>query len=247
MAQTKVTPAPGERGPAVEERLPEIATQWELIHSPAHVVKRYAPAIRRYFGVLLRNEHDADEASQDFFLRIMQGGFSRARQERGRFRDYLARSVRNAALNFLRGRGRPAAARTALPVALAAEDPGPDDREWLRGWRHCLVQRAWRALAKHQERNPGNLCHTVLSLVGRHPGEDSEALAARVGSLTGRPLGAVAFRKQVSRARRILALILAAEVARTLDRPTRDQVVEELAELGLWDRVRPYLPADYHR
>jgi hypothetical protein len=233
------------RGDSAEGDLPEIATQWELVRDPAHVVMRYAPAIRRYFGVLIRNDHDADEAAQEFLLRIMRGGFSRARQERGRFRDYLARAVRNAALNVLRSRKGRSAARLTLPDTLAADDPAAHDREWLLGWRRCLLRRAWRALAKHQQRSPGNLCHTVLSVLARHPREGCDALAARVGQLTGRPLSAVAFRKQVSRARRAMALALVTEVARTLDHPTRELVVEELAELGLLERVRAYLPPDW--
>jgi hypothetical protein len=244
MKPVEATAAPQPRGGGGEGDLPEIATQWELVRDPAHVVMRYAPAIRRYFGVLIRNDHDADEAAQDFFLRIMRGGFSRARQERGRFRDYLAKSVRNAALNFLRNQRGPRAARVPLPAALSSEGPSAEDREWLLGWRRCLLRRAWRALAKHQQRSPGNLCHTVLSALARHPREGCEALASRVSQLTGRPLGAAAFRKQVSRARRTMALVLVAEVARTLDHPTREQVAEELAELGLWDRVRAYLPPE---
>ncbi len=54
------------------------ATQWELIRDPAHVIKRYAPVIRRYFGLLIRNPDDAEEATQEFFLRIVESGFSRA-------------------------------------------------------------------------------------------------------------------------------------------------------------------------
>ena len=235
--------APQQRGGEAGD-LPEIATQWELIRDPAHVVMRYAPAIRRYFGALIRNEHDADEAAQDFFVRIMRGGFSRARQERGRFRDYLARAVRNAALNFLRDQRGPKAARSPLPSVLLSENRSTQDAEWLRGWRRCLMRRAWQGLAKHQQRHPGNLCHTVLSVLAKHPGEDCTTLAARASQLTSRRLSPVAFRKQVSRARRVLALVLVAEVARTLDHPTREQVAEELAELGLWDRVRPYLPLD---
>jgi hypothetical protein len=243
MRRIKPTAAKEPRGGGGEGDLPEIATQWDLVRDPGHIVMRYAPAIRRYFGVLLRDEHDADEAAQDFFVRIMRGGFSRARQERGRFRDYLAKAVRNAALNFLRNHKGPRSVRAPLPAALAA-DPPASDREWLLGWRRCLLQRAWRALAKHQQRSPGNLCHTVLSAIARHPKEDCNALAARVSRRLGRPLSPAAFRKQVSRARRVMALILLAEVARTLDHPTREQVAEELAELELWDRVRAYLPPD---
>src|SRR5207253_73036 len=83
---------------------------------------------------------------------------------------------------FLRNQRGPRAARAPLPAALSCEDPSVQDREWLVGWRRCLLRRAWRALAKHQQRSPGNLCHSVLSALARHPREDCEALATR-----GRP------------------------------------------------------------
>ena len=68
------------------------------------------------------------------------------------------------------------------------------------------------------------------------------ALAARTSTLTGRPLRADAFRKQVSRARFMLAKLLVREVIQTLDRPTPEQVKEELVELSLWEYVRDFLP-----
>ena len=95
----------------------ESATHWDLIRDPAHVIKCYAPAIRRYFGVLIRNKDDADEATQEFFLRIVRDGFSRARQERGRFRDYLMKAVRNAASEFPPGSETPPSRREPLAGA----------------------------------------------------------------------------------------------------------------------------------
>jgi RNA polymerase sigma-70 factor (ECF subfamily) len=223
----------------------ESATEWDLIRDPAHVIQRYSPAIRRYFGVLIRNQHDAEEAAQEFFLRIIRVGFFRACRERGRFRDYLRRAVRNAALNFLRDRRGRGPGVLQLPLEPVAEGPWPgEDREWLAGWRRCLLKRAFRALAGHEQRSPGNLCYTVLCAVAKYPYESCEALAGRVGRRTGRPLSGAAFRKQVSRARRLLAVVLMNEVASTLDHPTREQVIEELAALGLWDRVRAHLPPD---
>jgi Sigma-70 region 2 len=223
----------------------ESATHWDLIRDPAHVIKRYAPAIRRYFGVLIRNKDDADEATQEFFLRIVRDGFSRARQERGRFRDYLMKAVRNAALNFLRDQRRRLPGVSRLPPLLLAEDPWPEeDREWLAGWRRCLMKRVFRGLAAHEQQTPGNLSYTVLCAIAKNPCDSCLTLAERISERTGRLLSAEAFRKQVSRARRLVAVLLVREVARTLDNPSREQVIEEVVALGLWDRVRTYLPSD---
>jgi hypothetical protein len=85
----------------------------------------------------------------------------------------------------------------------------------------------------------------VLRLVLDHPEDDSEALAARVSESLGHPFRADAFRKQLSRARRLFARFLVIEVTRTLDYPTPERIEEELSELGLMRYVRRFLPPDW--
>jgi hypothetical protein len=84
-------------------------------------------------------------------------------------------------------------------------------------------------------------------MVVEHQGEDSEKLAARVGQLTGRPIQPAAFRKQVSRARRMFAQLLLREVEQTLDAPSPQELEEELTEIGLMKHVRDFLPADWRK
>src|SRR5262249_11514793 len=153
-----------------------------------------------------------------------------------RFRDYLKAAVRNAALNFLRrNRARRAVGSDIFAAAVPNQIMDAADRAWAEEWRRCLLDRAYRALKKHQDRSPGNLFHTVLSLVRDSPRDDPKAPAARASALPGRPLSPEAFRKQVSRARRMLARLLVQEVARTLDQPTPERIKEELIELALWE------------
>jgi RNA polymerase sigma-70 factor (ECF subfamily) len=225
--------------------LDQISTHWPLIEQPAQFVMRYAAAIRSYLEALLRSADAADEVSQDFLLRGILHGFVRTAQLRGRFRNYLKTAVRNAALNHLQrrkpGRGGP------NPDTLAAPDEGAclADQTWLAEWRRCALDRAWQALEAHQSQTPGNLCHTVLRLAVDHQEEDSATLAARAATVAGRPLNAAAFRKQLSRARRLFAEALLAEVARTLEEPTRERIEEELIEVGLMPYVRDFLPPDW--
>jgi DNA-directed RNA polymerase specialized sigma24 family protein len=238
----------------IKPRLDEISTEWAVVRDPARFVLRYAPAIQRYLAALVANPHDAEEVAQEFFLRVAQHGFLRTRQEGGRFRDYLKAAVRNAALNFLR-RNRalrppgPGAPPPALRSGVALEADIPDktqaaDQAWAGEWRHCLLDRARQALEKYERRSPGNLFHTVLSLLADDPLDDTKALAARTSALIGRPLRPEAFRKQVSRARRMLARLLVQEVARTLDDPTPERIKEELIDLALWEYIRGFLPAE---
>jgi hypothetical protein len=231
-------PAPG---------LEEISTRWPLIKDPTQFVLRYAPAIQKYLEALLRNDHDAEEVTQDFLLKGLLRGFVRTPELRGRFRDYLKAAVRNTALNHLeRHRRAPGAALPAGGPA-AREGPGPADQEWAEQWRRCILDRVWQALEHHeqQHRQAGNLGYTALRLTVDHPEEDSPALAARAAALTGRPLRADAFRKQLSRARVLFAESLVAEVAQTLERPSADEVEEELIEVGLMPYVRAFLPPDW--
>src|SRR6516162_8055018 len=83
------------------EELGRISTEWSLTFDSINFVQRYAHAIQKYLFALLKKKEDAEEVAQDFFLQVTQHGFPRARKERGRFRDYLKVTVRNAALNYL--------------------------------------------------------------------------------------------------------------------------------------------------
>ena len=219
---------------------------------PAKVVVRYAPAIRSYLEAILRNAHDADEVAQEFALHVMNHKFDKASPDRGRFRDYVKVSARNAALIYLRKKtrsGKATALTTDLERTLSNPAAGNDPAaaasdEWLNHWRRCLLDKVWRALESHELASPGNLYHTVLRLSVDFPNEDSESLAARTSAAAGRPLRADAFRKQLSRARRMFAELLAEEVAATLQQPTAVEIEEELAELGLMSYLRDYLPEE---
>jgi hypothetical protein len=223
--------------------LDQISTHWSAIHDPGSFTLRYAPAIRAYLVALLRDEHEADEAAQAFLLRMVEHGFGRVNPKQGRFRDYLKTAVRNAALSRLR-RKRPGPLTEVLAQRLSDDSA---DAVWLGDWQRCLLDRAWRALEAHQRRAPGNLFHTVLRLSADHPDEDSAALAARASALAGRPVRADAFRKQLSRARRMFAEVLIQEVTRTLADPSPARVEEELIAVGLWPYVRDFLPDDWRR
>jgi hypothetical protein len=221
------------------ESLADISTHWTLISDPARFALRYAPAIRGYLEVLLPQAADVDEVLQEILLIALERGFTPDRVSRGRFRDYLIATVRYCAWRYLR-RKKPRPLSDGHAERLPA--PGEAAREhaaWLAGWRQCLLNRAWEALERKQRRSPGNWHYTALKLTADQPDADSKTLAAQVPA--DPPLSAVAFRKQLSRARAAFARALVDEVGRTLAQPTPEAVTEELAEVGLLAYVRPYL------
>jgi RNA polymerase sigma-70 factor (ECF subfamily) len=232
--------------PGPYSRLDQISTRWAVVNDPLQFMLRYGPAIQKYLSALIKNPHDVEEVLQEFLLRGLQRGFVRTDSLRGRFRDYLKSAVRNAALTHYRHK-LPAlhGDMTALHLAAPEEEPAAADEEWAVQWRQCMLGRVWQALDQHQRQSPGNLFFTVLRVSCDHPEEDSKALAARVSTVTGKPLKPDAFRKQVSRARRQFAELLVAEVEQTLEEPTPEGVEEELVDVGLMDYVRDFLPADW--
>jgi RNA polymerase sigma-70 factor (ECF subfamily) len=222
------------------ENLDLITTHWSTLRDSNRFLIRYAQAVRSYVLALVGNAEDADDVAHDFFVRVVERGFERADPDRGRFRDYLKIAVRNAALSHLRRKQR----QPRTLEALECRVPDPEcaaDREWLRQWQACVLERAWRALERHQRGSPDNLCHTVLRVHVDHPEDDSQALADRAAAASGRPLSPDAYRKQLSRARRRFAQLVVDEVVQTLHCPTSDEILEELAEIGLLDHVVPYL------
>jgi RNA polymerase sigma-70 factor (ECF subfamily) len=227
----------------MSDRLDLIETDWSMVFEPAHIVMRYAHAVQCYLDVLLGDKHDAEDAAQEFFLFVSAHGLPRASRDRGRFRDYLKKVVRNKALNFVRDQGarhRPSANLANIPEA--EDRRSNSDQEWLVQWRRCLLTRAWQRLQEQQKRAPNRHYFTVLCLCATYPDESSEQLAARASSYEGDTLGADTFRKQVSRARRVFAKLLVDEVAQTIDYPSPSDIEEELADLGLMKYVSRYLP-----
>jgi DNA-directed RNA polymerase specialized sigma24 family protein len=238
------------RGP----ELNQINTEWGIVFDPVAFLDRYAPAIQSYFHALIKNAHDAEEIAQDFFLWVAQNGFPRAKQERGRFRDYVKVAVRNAALNFINRKQRPPVRKDkkARPTPIRIDDlPAPEstfipDTEWVVDWRNCLLERAWKHLKESSNAPEQNLYHTALRLAVANPEMESKELSAKASIILKRPIRPEAFRKQLSRARRLFAEILVKEVALTLDFPAPELVEQELADLGLMAHVRSYLSADWH-
>jgi DNA-directed RNA polymerase specialized sigma24 family protein len=229
-------------GPTILEH---ISTHWHVVGDPLQFVMRYAAAVRRYVGALVKDPHDSEDVVQDFLLRTVRRPFTPEQIRRGRFRDYLKAVLRNAALTHFRRSARLPMSRTDHLAGIATKADDAADRAWLAGWRECLLRRAWQALELHEQASPEGMAYTVLRLTADYPDEPSAALAARATALTGRVVGVDAFRKQLSRARRHFAQMIVDEIRKTLEEIRADYVMEELRDLGLMEYVRDFLPEPF--
>jgi RNA polymerase sigma-70 factor (ECF subfamily) len=225
--------------PGGKLHLGQISTQWSAVHDAAQFVVRYAAAIRNFLTALVHDEHDAEDVLQEFLLSVTEKGFPRADPSRGRFRDYLFITVRNAARKYLQRKQtrRTREARAPSPTL----PPSQAEETWMSEWHRCIMDRALNALHHHQRQSPGNLAHTTLTVRLEHPDADSAFLAAETSRHCGRTIRPDAYRQHLRRARGLLARFLVDEVVRTLDSPTPQQIEEELIAVGLMAYVRPYL------
>src|SRR5262249_19439947 len=144
--------------------LSRISTRWEELLQAQHgrgdsalqaqhaILRRYCGAIYRYLLSLVHNPDIAEELSQEFALRFVRRGFKGARPERGRFRDFVKKSLCNlVADHYRRARTRAGPLQGADALLPAAVDPvDTSDAEFIRHWRGELLGRAWEGLASEE-------------------------------------------------------------------------------------------------
>src|SRR5262245_6817193 len=85
----------------IQQHLSQIATQWTMLRQ-AHkgqedeamaarqvLMQRYCGAVFRYLMRAVRDVPTAEDLTQEFALRFIQGRFGQADPEHGRFRNYV--------------------------------------------------------------------------------------------------------------------------------------------------------------
>lgn len=225
-------------------RLDQISTHVATLEDAEKFFFRYGRAVRGYLGAILHDPGATDEVMQELLLALVRREGVAKWPGKGRFRDYLKTTARNAALTHLRKTGRrPTAELDAVADPQSTGDAA--DRALLSEWQSCLLDRVWRSLESHERRTPGNICYTALKVFTEFPAESSPRQAELAGRRAGRTIGAEAFRKQVSRARCLMAELILTEAARGVVPPTAEGVEAELHELGLWTYVEAHLPDDW--
>jgi RNA polymerase sigma-70 factor (ECF subfamily) len=235
-------------------RLNQIATLWSQV-SQAHaadadaarqarrvLLERYSGAIRRYLLGAVRNADAAEELTQEFAYRFLNGDLRGVDRERGRFRDFVKGVLFHLVADHHKRRKQQPG---SLPADFA--EPGADcslaaEREeaFRTSWRDELLARSWTALQAH-EQSSGQPFYTVLRCRADHPDLPSAVLAERLSGPLGKPVTAAGVRKTLERARDKFADVLLDEIAQALEQPTVARLEEELIDLGLLEHCRDAL------
>jgi RNA polymerase sigma factor (sigma-70 family) len=109
--------------------------------------ERYYPAVRAFIGAVAHNRGDIDDLTQRFFEAVVLSGrlLALADRDRGPFRPYLKRAIRNFLVDEYRRQARslqpdvhPDANEEGWQDLVPDDSPAPD-REMLRAWARSLV------------------------------------------------------------------------------------------------------------
>lgn len=204
----------------------------------AELLHRYRGAVYRYLVAVVRDLDLAEELSQQFAIKFLEGEFHKADPERGRFRDYVKTSL----VNLMRRHYR-TQARAPGPLPNGLKDPVGDpqtdneaETEFVRQWREEVMDQTWNAL---NEQRP--VYQAVLRLRVDEPTFSSREIAERYTAQHGKPMSPANVRKTLERAHAKYADLLLREVALSLELPSRENVRTELQELDLLKYCRSAL------
>jgi RNA polymerase sigma-70 factor (ECF subfamily) len=230
----------------LEQHLSQIATQWTMLYR-AHkgaddeaaaarqaLMQRYCGAVFRYLLRAVRDPSVAEDLTQEFALRFIQGRFGQADPQHGRFRNYvkaaLFRLVQDHYREVLRGpREVPLDADQPVP---ASDENEAAEEAFRESWRQELLSRAWKAL-EQVERQTGQPYHEVLRLRVDQPDLASGQIAEQLAERHGRAFTASGVRQLVHRGRERFAELLLDDIRQSLEGAPLERVAEELAELNL--------------
>lgn len=229
----------------IQQHLSQIATQWSVLFQ-AHrgeadaaaearqlLMHRYCGAVYRYLLRAVRDPSVAEDLTQEFALRFVQGRFGQADPAHGRFRNYikgaLFRLVQDHYRDRLRG-PKEVALDSDAPLP-AADESAAADQAFRDSWRQELLARAWQAL--HDEQAAGQPYHAVLRLRVDQPELNSAEIATALTARFDRPFTPEGVRQLVHRARKRFAELLLADIRASVAEGGREQLHEELAELNL--------------
>jgi RNA polymerase sigma-70 factor (ECF subfamily) len=230
----------------IDQHLSHISTQWTMLYR-AHkgaedeaaaarqaLMLRYCGAVFRYLLGAVRDVSVAEDLTQEFALRFIQGRFCQVDRQQGRFRNYVKGALFRLVQDHYRAAGKsPHPVSLEPEAAVAAPDESAAAEAAFRdSWRQELLSRAWKALEQVQAET-GQPYHDVLRCRVDQPDLSSTQLAEQLAAQHGKTFSAANVRQLLHRARERFAELLLDDIRQSLEGAPQAEVEEELAELNL--------------
>ncbi len=229
-----------------EQRLSQIMTLWSMVeeaHGPdadaataarQRLLQRYGGAVKQYLLGAMRDPEAAEEMTQEFALRLLDGKYKGADPGRGRFRIFVKGVLAHVIADFYRRRQvQPRPLPLDMEEAqIQGRDPADADPLFIESWREAVLSRTWQALGE-VEAQTGQPFYTVLRFRVDRPDLRSTQMAEELAVKLGKPLTAAGVRQTLHRARDRFAELMLDEVAQTLGRSAEEDLEQELIELNL--------------
>lgn len=221
-----------------QDRLSRLSTQWSQVfaaHADANeasqssrskLVLRYTRPVYRYLLAMVRDPDVAEDLSQEFITRFLEGRFSKADPGRGRFRDYVKRSLANLVNDYHRGRRGTQQLPADVPLEAASGTASHDEFE--SAWRDELMQQAWEVMKQQN-----GAYYSLLRMRLDAPDLTSGQLAEAYSIERGKQVTAENVRKTLERARVKFAELLVLQVVDSLESNDQEEVRGELLALDL--------------
>ncbi len=226
--------------------LSNINTLWTMLDKAHHgapdeaaearqaLMRRYCGAVYRYLLGAVRDPSVAEDLTQEFALRFIQGRFRQADPAHGRFRNYVKTALFHLVDDWKRSQGRGV---KAVPLEGDEPVPGPDEvgareQAFRDSWRQELLSRAWKGLEQAQQET-GQPYHDVLRFRVDNPEMPSGPMAEQLTERLGRPFSAAGVRQLLHRARERFADLLLEETRQSPEQVGAGELEAELAELNL--------------
>jgi RNA polymerase sigma-70 factor (ECF subfamily) len=175
---------------------------------------------------------------QEFALRFLRGDFRNANPERGRFRDFVKTALYHLIVDY---QNRRKTRERTVAVEEAGLEPATHDlnyseQQFLQSWRHEMLSRTWEALAGE---SPSY--YRVLRFRAENPDLSSAQMAEQLTAGSDKAVKPDWVRQTLKRARERFAELLLAELATSLDSPSRERLEQELTDLELLHYCRQAL------
>lgn len=198
---------------------------WTEAESAAGFVLRYLSPMRKLLIGVMGSQQEADQALRILLTHLVSAGFGE--HQKGRLRDYLARAVRSCAKARMTENDSLAEGEERLAAAVA------DSKQWIKLWRDCLLERAWRALERQEHLDPDRPLYTVLWTSTVNPKAPPDELADAIAERTGTKLSPPQLHQLKTEAKAAFAQVLADEIVETLENPDKSAVKSEIQSLGI--------------